>query len=117
MSDTPSREPWLTIVGLGEDGLDGLSAASRDALEAAEVVMGARRHLSLIGEMRAETVEWPVPFADGLLILLGFRGRPTVALVSGDPFWFGAGAVIARSLDAGECGGADRPLLLCAGAP
>lgn len=64
--------------------------------------MGARRHLALIGETRAETVEWPVPFADGFPILMGFRGRPTVALASGDPFWFGAGAVIARSLDADE---------------
>ena len=27
--------PWMTIIGLGEDGLDGLSLASRSALEAA----------------------------------------------------------------------------------
>lgn len=58
--------------------------------------MGPPRHLSLLPGLDAERVEWPVPFADGLPILEGFRGSRVVALASGDPFWFGAGAVIAR---------------------
>ncbi|MEO0863877.1 MAG: cobalamin biosynthesis bifunctional protein CbiET, partial [Pseudomonadota bacterium] len=41
-------EPWLTIVGMGEDGVAGLSATSQAALDAAEVVMGPPRHLGLI---------------------------------------------------------------------
>lgn len=64
--------------------------------------MGPPRHLSLIPDSAAQRVEWPVPFADGLSILTGFRGRPTVVLASGDPFWFGAGSVIARNFEAGE---------------
>lgn len=94
--------PWLTVLGLGEDGLDGLSPASRQALERAEIVMGPARHLSLLPGSGARQVEWPVPFADGLPILAGFRGQPTVVLASGDPFWFGAGSVIAREFGAGE---------------
>ncbi len=82
-------EPWITIIGLGEDGPDGLSAASREALEAADVVMGPARHLDLV--QAAETVEWPVPFADGYAVLEGLRGRKVAVLASGDPFWFGAG--------------------------
>ncbi|MCE8456591.1 cobalamin biosynthesis bifunctional protein CbiET, partial [Rhodovulum sulfidophilum] len=42
-----SETPWLTIVGVGEDGPDGLPPASRRALEAAEIVMGPARHLAL----------------------------------------------------------------------
>ncbi len=64
--------------------------------------MGPPRHLSLIPDSTGQRIEWPVPFADGLPILTGFRGRPTVVLASGDPFWFGAGSVIARNFDAGE---------------
>lgn len=94
--------PWLTVLGLGEDGLDGLPPASRQVLERAEIVMGPPRHLSLIPETGAQRVEWPVPFSDGLPMLAGFRGRPTVVLASGDPFWFGAGSVIARNFEAGE---------------
>ena len=87
---------------MGEDGPDGLPPASRRALEGAEVVMAPPRHLALAPDTGAERIAWPVPFADGLPILMGLRGRRVAVLASGDPFWFGAGAVIARSLDPGE---------------
>jgi precorrin-6Y C5,15-methyltransferase (decarboxylating) len=94
--------PWLTIVGVGEDGPDGLPPASRRALAEAEVVMGPARHLALLPGVGTERIEWPVPFADGLPILQSLRGRRVAVLASGDPFWFGAGAVIARELRPGE---------------
>ncbi|SFM45659.1 precorrin-6y C5,15-methyltransferase (decarboxylating) subunit CbiE [Shimia aestuarii] len=94
--------PWLTIVGLGEDGPDGLAPASRKALDEAQVVMGAARHLSLLPELDADTIAWPVPFSDGIPVLLSHRGTPTVVLASGDPFWHGAGATLARQLTPGE---------------
>ena len=40
-------DPWLTIIGIGEDGLTGLSEASRKALAKAEIVFGGERHLAL----------------------------------------------------------------------
>ena len=102
MADASIPRPWLTIVGIGEDGPDGLPPASRRALESAELVVGAKRHLALLRELKVETVEWPVPFADGPPLLLSYRGRRVVALASGDPFWFGAGTVIVRDLDPTE---------------
>lgn len=92
MADTP----WITIVGLGEDGPDGLSAASHEALKTAEIIMGAKRHLGLLPEVSGECIEWPVPFADGIPVLQSYHGRRVVVLASGDPFWFGVGSVIAR---------------------
>jgi len=50
----------------------------------------------------AERFEWPVPFADGLPMLLALRGRRVAMLASGDPFWFGAGSVVTRHLAADE---------------
>ena len=101
-----SEAPWLTIVGLGEDGPDGLCAASRSALAREEIVFGPPRHLSLLPAREtapgAERLDWPVPFADGVTRLMGLRGRQVVVLASGDPFWFGAGAVLARRLSRGE---------------
>ncbi len=64
--------------------------------------MGAKRHLELLPEMEAERILWPVPFSDGLPLLLACRGRKTVVLASGDPFWYGAGSIIARHVPAGE---------------
>lgn len=90
--------PWLTIIGVGEDGPGGLTPASREALKGAEIVMGPARHLGLLSGFGSERIEWPVPFADGIPQLLGLRGRKVAVLASGDPFWFGAGSVLARHL-------------------
>lgn len=97
-----AEAPWITIVGLGEDGPEGLAAASRKALADAEIVMGPKRHLCLLPDLVAETVEWPVPFSEGLETLRGFEGRRVVILASGDPFWYGAGTVIARAFASEE---------------
>ena len=94
--------PWLTILGLGEDGPDGLPPASLAALENAEIIMGPARHLSLLPALGARQITWPVPFADGVDLLLSLRGQKVVALASGDPFWFGAGTVLSRHLTPDE---------------
>ncbi len=95
-------DPWLTIVGIGEDGPDGLSAASRAAIARADWLTGAARHLALLPDDGGQRMPWPVPFADGIAPLLALRGRRVVMLVSGDPFWFGAGTVVARHLTPDE---------------
>lgn len=94
--------PWLTIIGIAEDGADGLALAARDALAQAQLVMGAARHLALLPALDCPVVEWPVPFADGVPLLLEQRGRQVVMLASGDPFWFGAGSVVTAHLQPGE---------------
>ncbi len=91
--------PWLTIIGLGEDGLAGLSSASRAALAAAEVIFGGPRHLELVGA-GAKGRAWPVPF--DVAPVLECRGRRVVVLASGDPFWHGAGGSLVGFMAAGE---------------
>ncbi|WP_440639003.1 precorrin-6y C5,15-methyltransferase (decarboxylating) subunit CbiE [Bradyrhizobium sp. PUT101] len=92
-------DPWLTIIGIGEDGLAGLSEASRKALAEAETVFGGERHLAL-AEAGSRGRPWPVPF--DAKIVLSCRGRPTAVLASGDPFWHGAGASLAEMLGGDE---------------
>ena len=92
-------DPWLTIVGLGENGLPGLAPASRDALAAAEAVFGGPRHLAL-AEAGARGHPWPMPFSVDPVIAM--RGRRVVVLASGDPFWFGAGGSLVPHLEPGE---------------
>lgn len=92
-------EPWLTIIGLGEDGPEGLSPASQAALSAASVIFGGPRHLDLIGA-GDKRKPWPIPFDP--TPVLAFRGQPTVVLASGDPFWFGAGGSLMPHLQPGE---------------
>jgi len=92
-------DSWLTIVGIGEDGLAGLSEASRKALAAAGTVFGGERHLAL-AEIGNRGRAWPVPF--DVSGVLACRGRPTVVLASGDPFWYGVGGSLAEQLCDGE---------------
>ena len=94
--------PWLSIIGLGEDGLDGLSAAARDRLTQAELIAGGRRHLALVASFGKPTLQWDTPFAASIPKLLAHRGRRVVALCSGDPFWYGAGSVFADSVPTEE---------------
>ncbi|MEL6887622.1 MAG: precorrin-6y C5,15-methyltransferase (decarboxylating) subunit CbiE [Pseudomonadota bacterium] len=95
-------EAWLTIVGMGEDGVAGLGRRSQAALAAAQVIMAPPRHLAHVPQGAAERIAWPVPYADGIAMLASLRGRRVVVLASGDPFWFGAGSVIARSFGRDE---------------
>ena len=90
---------WLEIIGVGEDGLAGLSVAGRAALASAEVVFGGPRHLGLV-EAGARGRAWPVPF--DVTPVLALRGRPVVVLASGDPFWFGVGGMLAAHLPRAE---------------
>lgn len=92
-------DPWLTIIGLGEDGPAGLSPTSHAALNAAKVVFGGPRHLDLIGA-GDKGQPWPIPF--DATPVLAHRGQPTVVLASGDPFWFGAGGSLMAHLSPGE---------------
>ncbi|UWR81082.1 precorrin-6y C5,15-methyltransferase (decarboxylating) subunit CbiE [Phaeobacter inhibens] len=92
-------DPWLTIIGLGENGLEGLGDASRKALAEAEVIIGGPRHLELV-EAGAKGQPWPVPFS--IEPVLAARRRRVAVLASGDPFWHGAGGSLMRDLEAGE---------------
>lgn len=95
--------PWLSIVGLGEDGLAGLPANAIQAIENAEVVFGGKRHLGLVsGAIKGEPRPWPVPFDVAMTDVVALRGRTVCVLASGDPFFHGVGVSLLRHIDAGE---------------
>ncbi|GJE77323.1 precorrin-6y C5,15-methyltransferase (decarboxylating) subunit CbiE [Methylorubrum suomiense] len=102
LAPEPGRTPWLTIVGMGEDGRAGLSPAAAAALDGADIVYGGRRHLALAAPLSGEGRPWPSPISDAYPDILARRGRPTCLLATGDPFHFGIGAEIARLVPAGE---------------
>lgn len=58
-------------------------------------MFGGERHLAL-ADIGSRGRAWPVPFDAN--VVLSCRGRPTVVLASGDPFWHGAGAALAEKL-------------------
>jgi precorrin-6Y C5,15-methyltransferase (decarboxylating) len=95
--------PWLTIVGIGEDGIDGLGTAAREAIAAASLVAGGTRHLALADELiHGERMPWPSPISDAYPALRARRGTAVAVLTSGDPFCWGIGAQLAALVDQDE---------------
>ncbi|WP_424551050.1 precorrin-6y C5,15-methyltransferase (decarboxylating) subunit CbiE [Shinella sp.] len=91
--------PWLTIVGIGEDGLAGLGDEAKAAIAAAECVFGGARHLELAdGAIRGERQVWLSPFERSVEAVIAARGRPVVVLASGDPFFYGVGVTLSRRI-------------------
>ena len=100
---TAAPRRWLSIVGIGEDGIEGLSPVARGLIADAEIVFGGKRHLDLAGALIRGTVRpWPSPFDRAVTEVVEQRGRPVCVLASGDPFFYGVGATLARHVDPGE---------------
>lgn len=89
--------PWLTIVGIGEDGYKGLGRNARHALLQARQVFGSSRQLDLLPPcIQAQRRRWPSPFS--LQPVLEQRGAPVCVIASGDPMLFGVGVSLSRQV-------------------
>ena len=98
---TPT-EPWLSIVGLGEDGLEGLTPGARLLLDQAEVLVGGERHLAMVPPDGRERLTWTTPLLDLLEDILARRGTRVCVLATGDPMAYGIGVSFAKRMPAAE---------------
>ncbi len=98
--------PWITVVGMGEDGMESLSPAARTAVETADVLAGGERHLAKVPGTGAERLTWGAGFPAALDRIAELDGKRVVVLASGDPMHFGVGAML------GERFGADALTVL-----
>ena len=96
MPDPAPPARWLSIVGIGEDGVEGLSPIARGLVASADIVFGGERHLKLAAPLiTGEAKRWPSPFSGAVGEVLAERGRQVCVLASGDPFFYGIGSVLA----------------------
>ena len=94
---------WLSIVGIGEDGIEGLNSMARELVISAAVVFGGARHLALAAPLiRGIARPWGAPFDQFLAEVLALRGRPVCVLASGDPFFHGVGSLLSRQVRGDE---------------
>jgi len=87
---------WLSVIGIGEDGLPGLSPAARTLVETAETLVGGTRHLAMVPPGPAERLVWRRPLGLTVADIEARRGARVVVLASGDPLWYGAAVVLLR---------------------
>jgi precorrin-6Y C5,15-methyltransferase (decarboxylating) len=94
---------WLSIVGIGEDGIEGLNATARGLIQSAAVVFGGARHLALAASLiRGSVRPWAAPFDGTVSEVLTHRGRAVCVLASGDPFFHGVGSLLSRHVSRDE---------------
>jgi precorrin-6B C5,15-methyltransferase / cobalt-precorrin-6B C5,C15-methyltransferase len=100
-SAAPRR--WLSIIGIGEDGVEGLSPIARQLVARADIVFGGARHLDLAEPLILGLKQpWPSPFDRAVAEVLKHRDRQVCVLASGDPFFHGVGSTLARHVDPRE---------------
>lgn len=92
-----NNQAWLSIVGIGEDGLEGVPAAGRTLIDKAEVVIGGLRHLEMLpADHRGEKLTWRSPLKDTIADIRALEGRPVCVLATGDPMSYGIGVTLGR---------------------
>jgi len=88
--------PWLSVLGVGEDGTEGLAPAARALLDSAEVLVGGARHLAMVKNGKAERLAWASPLARTIEEIAARRGKRVTVLATGDPMLYGIGTTLTR---------------------
>jgi len=110
-----TTEKWLSVVGIGEDGLSELSAAARSQIDRAEILVGGDRHLAMLKDtilpdtrrshlrspLRSQLI-WTSPIEETIQKIISYRGKPVCVLASGDPLWFGIGTTLLKRIPIAE---------------
>ena len=64
---------WLKVVGIGENGLEGISPLARKLIESAEVLFGGARHLEMVPGAKAEKISWSKRMREAVPKILELR--------------------------------------------
>ena len=79
----------IHIVGIGDDGVEGLTAAARQLLDRAELLIGARPLLAAVPVTKAERMETGGDLEIVVRRLEEAQGKRVVVLATGDPLFYG----------------------------
>jgi len=77
------------VVGIGENGLDGLTAAARELVEGAELLIGEDHTLELVPQGDAERLVVGTSLDEAVERIEASPQKKTVVLASGDPLFYG----------------------------
>jgi len=94
--------PWLTLLGIGDNGLNSLTPPARALFEASRTVIAPERVLAEIDVGDREVIPWTFGVRQTISLLKARRGTPVTILATGDPMHYGIGATLMRHIEAAE---------------
>ena len=105
VSASTNQQPWLSIVGIGDDGLTDIGQHAHDLIKNAEIIIGGARHLALLPKDNPayqQRLTWPSPLMAFIDDIIQRRGQKICILASGDPMHYGIGATLAKRIPSAE---------------
>jgi precorrin-6B C5,15-methyltransferase / cobalt-precorrin-6B C5,C15-methyltransferase len=91
----------VTVIGIGDDGCAGLSARAANAVAQAAVLAGGERHLAFFPQFHGERIVLKDKITDAIERIAALAHESSVAvLASGDPLFFGIGALVVKKVGA-----------------
>lgn len=94
-----SQEKWLSLIGIGEEGIIGLTPLAKWHLDRAEVIFGGVRHLAMLPlDDPREKIVWSTPLSHSLEEISRRQGQAVCVLASGDPLCYGIGSTLLRHI-------------------
>jgi precorrin-6Y C5,15-methyltransferase (decarboxylating) len=79
----------IHIIGMGDDGIEGLTSVARNTIETAEVILGPDRLLSAVAHLKALRVTLGGDLDAAVATLKQNEGKRIVVLTGGDPLFYG----------------------------
>ncbi len=101
-SGSGTNAPWLTIIGIGDNGLDSLTPPARILFDAAETIIAPERVLARLDCGARETIAWTFGIKETIALVMARRGTPVTILATGDPMFYGVGATLMRQIEVAE---------------
>jgi precorrin-6Y C5,15-methyltransferase (decarboxylating) len=85
-----NTEAKIHILGVGSDGLKGLTGRARELLQSADLVLGSEHTLAWLPELRAQRVPLGTDLHEVVHLLEDNLGKKRLVVVaSGDPLFYG----------------------------
>ncbi|MEM0926780.1 MAG: SAM-dependent methyltransferase, partial [Planctomycetota bacterium] len=90
----------IYIVGIGDDGVEGLTGYARSLISSVEQIVGSSGLLATLpGELRDKGIRCDGGLVELTECLVELADKPTVLLTSGDPLFYGISQYLKDNID------------------
>jgi len=88
----------IQIIGIGDDGLEGLTSAARELIKRADLLLGAEHTLALVPSFAGERMIAGANLQRVVERIAAAGSQRVVVLVSGDPLFYGLARYLCEQL-------------------